>query len=59
MNNGYTEPKFRNFGEIYSVLDHSITKALDTNTLDDQIFYIQQQANTELKKIKLKEKLRS
>lgn len=49
MNNGYTEPKFRNFGEIYSVLDHSITKALDTNTLDDQIFYIQQQANTELK----------
>lgn len=49
MNNGHTEPKFRNFGEIYSVLDYSITKALDTNTLDDQIFYIQQQANTELK----------
>lgn len=49
MNNGWNQPKFRNWGEVYSILDHSIINALDTNTLDKQIFYIQQQANSKLK----------
>ena len=48
MRNGWNEPKFKNFNTTYNQLDYSITKALDNDNLDKQLFYIQQRANEAL-----------
>lgn len=44
MRNGWDAPKFKDFNTIYGRLDYDITKALDDNSLDKQLFYIQQRA---------------
>lgn len=48
MRNGWNEPKFKNFNTTYSQLDYSISKALDDDNLDKELFYIQQRANENL-----------